>query len=210
MTKARLEVAPAEVYSALSRYHLVDVRETSEFEGPLGHITGAESIVLSDLERRAPSLPRDRPLLMVCRSGARSGMACDALPHWGGPEATNLVGGMIDWHARGFPVVRTGLETEDAILEAFTVWLSQVRRMPLEEARAFVQERDSAADREGEVGRGAEALESTGEVVAGRITRLEERLNAEADAPADLALVCDALRGDAAALGTGASRVVSD
>ncbi|UUZ83102.1 rhodanese-like domain-containing protein [Paenibacillus sp. P26] len=49
---------------------LIDVRELGEFKG--GHIQGAKNIPLSQLNRRLGEIPKDRDLLLYCRSGMRS------------------------------------------------------------------------------------------------------------------------------------------
>ena len=58
---------------------MVDVRAEHEFRGPLGRVRGSTLVPLPELEERARELPRGRPLLLVCRSGARSGKACEQL-----------------------------------------------------------------------------------------------------------------------------------
>lgn len=73
---------------------LVDVREPHEFEG--GHIPGALLMPLGSLPQRAGELPKDRPLAMICRSGARSDHATSHL-RAAGYEAYNMVGGMLGW-----------------------------------------------------------------------------------------------------------------
>jgi rhodanese-related sulfurtransferase len=52
-------------------------------------------------------LPRDRKLIMICRSGGRSGRAAEALVERGLP-AVNLAGGMEAWRAAALPVVADG------------------------------------------------------------------------------------------------------
>ena len=78
----------------LNAYRIVDVREPEEFDGPLGHVPGSELIPLSRLPQSAEAL-RGRPLLLVCRSGRRSGRACEVLTELGVGDVTNLAGGMI-------------------------------------------------------------------------------------------------------------------
>jgi rhodanese-related sulfurtransferase len=50
-------------------------------------------------------LPKDRPILCICRSGSRSSMATRQLAG-AGFEAINLSGGMIGWQGAGFPIKR--------------------------------------------------------------------------------------------------------
>lgn len=80
---------------------LLDVREPSEFMD--GHIPGARLVPLGDLARRLAELPTDREILVVCRSGSRSGRATRELTK-AGLRAVNLSGGMIGWQQSGFPV----------------------------------------------------------------------------------------------------------
>lgn len=80
---------------------ILDVRQPDEFRA--GHIAGATLIPLNDLPQRMNELPRDREILCVCRSGARSGAAARQLSS-AGYQAINLQGGMIGWQIAGFPI----------------------------------------------------------------------------------------------------------
>jgi sulfur dioxygenase len=85
---------------------LIDVREPSEFDGELGHIAGAASIPLGALAARASELDdsKDRPVVVVCRSGVRSTTAAAILTSLGFEDVSNLKGGMLAWHDLGLPV----------------------------------------------------------------------------------------------------------
>ncbi|HET9956838.1 MAG TPA: MBL fold metallo-hydrolase [Polyangiaceae bacterium] len=83
---------------------VLDVREPDEFLGELGHLPTAELVPLAALAARAASLPRERPLLTVCRSGGRSGQAALLLLQHGFTRVASLRGGMLDWSARRLPV----------------------------------------------------------------------------------------------------------
>lgn len=83
---------------------LVDVRESNEFNEV--HAQGALLLPLSELETRFSELPKDRPLLMICRSGARSARACEYLLQNGYTDVTNLAGGTLAWADADLPVVR--------------------------------------------------------------------------------------------------------
>jgi rhodanese-related sulfurtransferase len=82
---------------------LIDVREPEELVED-GRIPGAEHIPLGQLSERAEGLAGDR-VLVVCRSGARSGMAVDAL-RASGFDAANVDGGILRWERDGLPVER--------------------------------------------------------------------------------------------------------
>lgn len=73
---------------------LIDVRTPMEFAA--GHIREARLMPLSDLGRRLGDLPKDRPLVCVCRSGHRSGAAARQLRSLG-YSAQNMSGGMLRW-----------------------------------------------------------------------------------------------------------------
>ena len=80
---------------------LLDVREDSEWRA--GHAPGARHIPLGDLDRGIDALPRDREVVVVCRSGGRSARATAILAR-AGVEAVNLNGGMRAWAAAGLAV----------------------------------------------------------------------------------------------------------
>jgi rhodanese-related sulfurtransferase len=83
---------------------IVDVRELGEIVG--GRIEGARILPMSEFERRYRELPPDRPLLVVCASGYRSGLAAQFLSANGYPDAANVAGGMHAWERAGLPVKR--------------------------------------------------------------------------------------------------------
>jgi len=81
---------------------LLDVREDDEWHA--GHAAAARHLPLGRLQGEHTSLPGDRPIVAVCRSGARSDRAATALRR-AGYDAANLAGGMKAWAAAGQPVV---------------------------------------------------------------------------------------------------------
>jgi rhodanese-related sulfurtransferase len=82
---------------------LVDVREADELRED-GRVEGALHVPLATLAERAPELAGER-LVLICRSGARSSMAADAL-RASGFEAYNVDGGILAWERAGLPVER--------------------------------------------------------------------------------------------------------
>ena len=78
---------------------LLDVREPEEWR--IGHIATAVHIPLGDL--RPESVPRDRVVVAVCRSGNRSGQAAVWLAA-AGVDVRNLAGGMRAWALEGLPI----------------------------------------------------------------------------------------------------------
>jgi len=83
-----------------SEITLLDVREPWEWQA--GHIDGSVHIPLMQLPVRFKELPADRPIVTVCRTGARSDDAAEFLRR-SGFEAHNLDGGVADWSALGLP-----------------------------------------------------------------------------------------------------------
>jgi len=98
------EIQPAALEEHGAATQIVDVRERDEFDGPLGRIQGALWIPLGELSARAGELSRARPVVTVCRSGARSAQAVVMLQKAGLPDVANLAGGMLRWRAEGYPV----------------------------------------------------------------------------------------------------------
>ncbi len=83
---------------------ILDVREHDEFDGPLGRIRGSTGIPLGELPARVGELARDRPIVTVCRSGARSAQAAVLLGKAGFANVANLAGGMLRWRSEGHRV----------------------------------------------------------------------------------------------------------
>lgn len=92
------------VPDATARPLLVDVREPSEFVAVRAE--GAVLLPLSRFVADHPALPRDRPLLMICHSGARSHNAAAYLMARGWTDVTNVAGGTEAWARAGLPVRR--------------------------------------------------------------------------------------------------------
>jgi DMSO/TMAO reductase YedYZ molybdopterin-dependent catalytic subunit/glyoxylase-like metal-dependent hydrolase (beta-lactamase superfamily II) len=81
---------------------LLDVREPEEWEAE--HAPAAVLVPMGQVSRQRATLPRDRRIVVVCRSGGRSGAVTASLRSWGF-DAVNLAGGMCAWAAAGQPVV---------------------------------------------------------------------------------------------------------
>ena len=95
------EIQPHALEELGESVQIVDVREANEYSGALGHIRGAKLIPLGQLIQRAAELRRDKPVITVCRSGARSAQAVVMLQKEGFQELANLAGGMLRWRAEG-------------------------------------------------------------------------------------------------------------
>ena len=89
------DITPSQLDTLGPEVRRIDVREQDEYTGPLGHLPGTELVPLGSLEAAADSWPRGQPLLLICRSGARSARAAQALARRGFPHLYNLAGGML-------------------------------------------------------------------------------------------------------------------
>ena len=98
------EVSPQQVQTMADGVRIVDVREVNEFTAELGHIPGAELVPLGTIEHAANEWDKLAPLVMVCRSGGRSGRATQTLKRMGFAEVVNMKGGMLAYNAAGLPV----------------------------------------------------------------------------------------------------------
>jgi sulfur dioxygenase len=97
------EIQPQALEEIAGQVEIIDVREPNEYTGALGHIHGAKLIPLGVLKQRASEIGRDKPVVAVCRSGARSAQAVVMLQKEGIRDIANLNGGMLRWRAEGCP-----------------------------------------------------------------------------------------------------------
>jgi glyoxylase-like metal-dependent hydrolase (beta-lactamase superfamily II)/rhodanese-related sulfurtransferase len=98
------EVQPSWLEEHAGEVQIVDVREPDEFNGALGHVAGAMLFPLGSLAEKAKNLDKARPVVTVCRSGARSAQATQLLAKAGFEKIANLSGGMLRWRSQRFPV----------------------------------------------------------------------------------------------------------
>ena len=100
------DIDPASVAAARADVRIVDVREPHEFTGELGHIPGSELVPLGQVEAAAASWDQEPELVLICRSGNRSGRAAAALAAKGFHRVMNMVGGMLAYNEAKLPVER--------------------------------------------------------------------------------------------------------
>lgn len=98
------EIEPMALLELGDRAQIVDVREQAEFIDQLGHLQGARLVPLSQLTERVDEFERERPLVVVCRSGVRSAQASVLLAKAGFTQVANLAGGMLRWRGEALPV----------------------------------------------------------------------------------------------------------
>jgi phage shock protein E len=75
---------------------LVDVRTPDEYDDK--HLPGALNIAVDEIDARSGELPKDKPLVLYCQSGARAHRAATTLTKKG--FAVHELGGIADWSSR--------------------------------------------------------------------------------------------------------------
>ncbi len=82
---------------------VLDVREDDEYKS--GHMLNAKHVPGGKLKSRIAELEKykDKPVVVVCRSGMRSSSACVTLAKQGFTQAYNLTGGMMAWQKANLP-----------------------------------------------------------------------------------------------------------
>ncbi len=96
------DITVHEAFERMQGALILDVREDDEVAQ--GRIPGSVHIPLGQLTDRLGELDRDRPVVAVCRSGNRSGVATRVLASVG-YTCDNMAGGMLAWQSAGLPTV---------------------------------------------------------------------------------------------------------
>lgn len=78
--------------------HILDVRENSELEDAADRLDNVQFIPLAQLRSSVKDVPRDKPIVCLCRSGRRSAMAVNILHSAGVDRVANISGGMLRWN----------------------------------------------------------------------------------------------------------------
>lgn len=109
-TVARTDAAALAPRIANGAVTVIDVRNRTEFEA--GHLPGALHIPVGYLEERLAEIPREKPIVLQCQSGARSAIATSVVQRLGVTNASNLTGGFLAWQTAGHEVVRDDIPAE--------------------------------------------------------------------------------------------------
>ncbi|QDT04793.1 Beta-lactamase hydrolase-like protein [Rubripirellula lacrimiformis] len=98
---------PAELSAAIEsgEVQLLDVRSNDEWNE--SHIEQAQHRFLGRLPNNLEDLPKDKKLVVHCRSGARSAIAASVLQAAGVKQVINLTGGYMAWKSAGLPSVKS-------------------------------------------------------------------------------------------------------
>jgi rhodanese-related sulfurtransferase len=99
-------VSPAQATHLINREDalVLDVREPSEFA--TGHVLGAKNLPVARMETAGAEVMKrkDRPVIVYCDGGDRSGKAIAALKKQGFARLANLSGGLKAWQDAGLPL----------------------------------------------------------------------------------------------------------
>lgn len=100
-------VTPQEAKALIDKrsdLELIDVRDPQELHE--GSIPGSQLVPFMEIARGQSTLPKDRPLLLICAVGGRSYMVGQYFSRKGYQEIYNLEGGVAAWKRAGLPVER--------------------------------------------------------------------------------------------------------
>jgi rhodanese-related sulfurtransferase len=92
-------ILPSEIKARLQqgeKLNMIDVREDEEVAE--GMIPGAKHIRLGDLPAKLDEIEKTDEIIFICRSGGRSGHACEYLASLGFKGLKNMIGGMLEWN----------------------------------------------------------------------------------------------------------------
>jgi rhodanese-related sulfurtransferase len=82
--------------------YVLDVRSPEEYAS--GHVPGAVNIPYDQIASRLAEVPRDKDVVLYCRSGRRAGIAAEALAGQGYTRLQHLEGDIVAWVDNGRPV----------------------------------------------------------------------------------------------------------
>lgn len=104
LPRVSLEQARADLEAG--RVMLFDVREPAEHA--TGVARGARLLPMSQISQRAAEIPRqpDRPVYLICNTQNRSQAVLKALLDHGWTQVHFVQGGMSEWKAKGWPMVK--------------------------------------------------------------------------------------------------------
>jgi len=107
-TRGYQGVGPLEATGLISHQNalVLDVREENEFKE--GHVLNSIHIPVGKLSDRGKELEkyRERPVIVVCQSGNRSGRASSLLHKQGFASVYNLDGGLVAWRSANLPLTQ--------------------------------------------------------------------------------------------------------
>ena len=103
-SRAGAAISSTQAVQMMNHQHavLIDVRPSEAFNA--GHVPQARSVPLSDLEKKAAALPKNKPIIVICDIGRSAIGAATRLRAVGFTEVVTLDGGLKAWMTAGLPV----------------------------------------------------------------------------------------------------------
>ncbi len=97
-------LSPTQAVQMMNHQHavLVDIRDAAAFQA--GHIPQARNLPVADFEKKVSSLPKNKPVILVCDQGRSAIPAAAQLRKLGITEVSVMDGGLRGWSAAGLPV----------------------------------------------------------------------------------------------------------
>jgi phage shock protein E len=99
---SNVDVATVNALQGRDDVMILDVREQSEYDA--GHIPGVTLIPMNTVPNRLNEIPKDKPVIVTCRSGNRSSQVTDFLRQQGYTNVHNMTGGINAWQQAGYKV----------------------------------------------------------------------------------------------------------
>ena len=103
-----LEINPQWVAANRDKVTILDVRTKVETDEESTRIAGAVLIPMNELRDRLDEVPKDKPVMTICRSGKRSVLAANVLKQKGWEQVASIRGGLLHWQGEGLPVKAGG------------------------------------------------------------------------------------------------------
>ncbi len=99
-------ISPASATQAVNQQQavFVDVRPTADYAA--GHIVQSRNVPAADIEQKAASLPKNKPLIVVCANGRDAAKAVAKLKAQGFADVSSLAGGIAGWVQAGMPIAK--------------------------------------------------------------------------------------------------------
>jgi sulfur dioxygenase len=105
-----LEISPQWVAAHVKDVHILDVRTRHETDEERARLRNAQLIPIDELRSRLDEVPRDKPVMTICRSGKRSVLAFTILRAAGWSEVAKICGGLLRWQAEGLPMEQSAMK----------------------------------------------------------------------------------------------------
>lgn len=85
-----------------NKIEFLDIREQEEFDQ--ARIPGSILLPMSQINTRWQEIPKDREVVVYCRTGNRSAVLLNQLSGMGYTNLMNLEGGIVNWNQKQYPV----------------------------------------------------------------------------------------------------------